>query len=108
MCPSVTVAAISSHPGSASKAQTRQWDKVLFSQGVALFALFIMQHVLGLLLLHEICIPREVSFITPILQVVKEGIYIGFRHILQITNKVVLSIGSPILTITHALPMLYT
>lgn len=79
-------------------------DKVLSSQGVVLFALFIMEHVLGFLLMSEISyIPREVSFIMPILQVVKEGICIDFRHILQITNKVVLSIGSMNLMITHAL-----
>ena len=63
-----------------------------------------MQHVVEFLLLSEISyIPREVSFIMPILQVVKEGICIDFRHVLQITNKIVLSVGSPILTITHAL-----
>lgn len=36
----------------------------------------------------------------PILQVVKEGLCIDFRHVLQITNKTVLSVGSLILTIT--------
>lgn len=34
---------------------------------------------------------------------VKEGIYVDFRHLLQITGKVVLSVWSPVLAIPRAL-----
>jgi len=48
---------------SASEAGTRQWDKVLFRQRVVRFALLIMQHVLGFLLLSAISyIPRELYY----------------------------------------------
>lgn len=82
------------------------WNKALFSQGVEHFALVIIHHVLRLLWLRSVsCIPREVSFIMPILQVVTGGSWIDFRHVLQITTKVVLIRASLILMIPLALQL---